>query len=681
MKLGTAIRLSAIGLLWLAGLTLAFAQGADAQEPISIEAFAESPILQSPRLSPDGKYIALYKEKAAGTVLMIYPLTDTQDHPTVEISASNDFRMKWFDWTSGNRLIYAEMNEGLRGLVPTIESRLYGINADGSEHSYLIKQPKFSNERVLIAFYATKIRHARLDFVDIQIQDRVINMLPNDPDHVLLAIDSDHDDQFEVRRLNVWTGNYQDLTEDYRGVQHWLTDQDGILRVASGAWRSQKVYLFRATQDSAFSDFTKTTAYQEGYRPIAFHQNSNLVYAWQVIDGGTRRVVLYDLGNMKPIKILFDHAEFSAEMLIYRPTAGSFINGVPVGVRYIDHRPQAIYFDHIWQTRLARINEHFPDTYNEVVSSTDDGTLHVIRITGATNPDVYYLYDEPADEFVVLQRTYTKLPTESLAETIPVSFKARDGLVIPSYLTLPPGGQTENLPVVILPHGGPHLRDYIRFDYWVQFLTSRGYAVFQPNFRGSSGYSRAYRDMGFNNWGLTMQDDLTDSARWLISEGIADPKRICIAGLSYGGYASLMASIKAPDLFQCAISVNGISNLPRFIVQDRRYIGGAIWTSKIVATGNSLSDFRRESPYHHVNQIGVPILLIHAKDDRRVSYKQSERMNRKLRRSDKDVELVILPNGGHELETQESRSMLLWQIEQFLAKHLNNVPGQPDHGK
>nr|WP_281501521.1 alpha/beta fold hydrolase [Kordiimonas laminariae] len=253
-----------------------------------------------------------------------------------------------------------------------------------------------------------------------------------------------------------------------------------------------------------------------------------------------------------------------------------------------------------------------------------------------------------------------------------VNITARDSINIPSFLTFPAGKEdTKSLPAIILPHGGPFgVRDDAHWDYWAQFYASRGYIVLQPNFRGSGGYGRTHRYSGFNQWGGKMQDDLTDATKWLISEGYADPERICIVGGSYGGYASLMGLITEPDLYKCAISINGVTNLPRIKRDDKNNsIGGRNWIKRMGLDG---VDDEQVSPYHRAQEIKVPVMLISAEDDTRVSYRQSGQMHTRLRELGKDSTYIKLDDGGHSLVTAKARHTLLTETEKFLQKHIGN---------
>jgi dipeptidyl aminopeptidase/acylaminoacyl peptidase len=265
-------------------------------------------------------------------------------------------------------------------------------------------------------------------------------------------------------------------------------------------------------------------------------------------------------------------------------------------------------------------------------------------------------------------RAIPELTADVLQPKRPVSYTSRDGVEIPGYLTLPDSAQAGPLPTVILPHGGPKDRDDIRFSYLVQFLASRGYAVLQPNFRGSTGYGQKFMEAGIKQWGGRMQDDVSDGVQWLIDEGIADANRVCIVGWSYGGYSAMMGAIKTPDLYRCAASINGVMDLARLREQDKtELVGGEAWVAHMGLDGESVKSV---SPLHRAESIEVPVLIVQARDDVRVTDEHGRNMTERLRKLDKEVDYLEIERGGHSLITAAGRAQMLAGLEEFLARHL-----------
>jgi dipeptidyl aminopeptidase/acylaminoacyl peptidase len=290
-------------------------------------------------------------------------------------------------------------------------------------------------------------------------------------------------------------------------------------------------------------------------------------------------------------------------------------------------------------------------------------------------PGAFYLGNRQEKSLSLLFEQYPLLQPEVLSPHKLVTYTTRDGSEIEGYLTVPKG-TTMPIATILHPHGGPGAREYGGFDYWTSFFVNRGYAVFRPNFRGSSGYGRQFAESQMQGWGLTMQDDLTDAAQWLIKQNIADPKRMCIVGASYGGYAAAMAAVKTPDLFACAVSFAGVMDLDLLVSKSRYFLNKKFVRQQIGEDGD---DLEARSPYYNAAKITIPMLLLHGEDDRVVDVKQSREMYDELRDLDKPVRYVELENGDHFLSIQRNRHLAFAEMEAFLKKHLglNSQSNQP----
>ena len=307
----------------------------------------------------------------------------------------------------------------------------------------------------------------------------------------------------------------------------------------------------------------------------------------------------------------------------------------------------------------------------------DDGQRIVVNAEGASRPPVFHLVDFAAKRADIINEAYPKLAGIKQGTVRVFEYPARDKYALMAYLTVPADTPEKNLPVVVLPHGGPESSDGGSFDWLAQFLASRGYAVLQPQFRGSAGLGKAHADAGRRQWGLRMQDDLTDGVKKLVADGIADPKRICIVGASYGGYAALAGAAFTPDLYACAVSISGVSDLPLMIGYDTRmsmaesssidywheHIGPAT-DPQVIA----------KSPARSAASVRAPVLLIHGTEDTVVPIEQSRLMAHALQESGKPVELIELPGEDHWLSQSATRIRMLTELERFLAKYLGQAP-------
>lgn len=627
---------------------------------IPAEVFAKLPSVSNLQLSPTGKYIAMLRPMQGRNALVIQPSVPSGSDGTISMPAPEPYNISWFQWMTDDLLLISIRFAAVRKLVPTVETRLITFNRATRKLAYIIRQEKLKRGKSR----GSNLRKA--SNVVAQIQDDVIDYLWQDPDHILLSIDGDMDGKSEVRFLDVTNGNFRVIESEFKGIQNWYTDRQGTLRLASGIWETKYYINYRSPKSGEWSDFRKSTAYETGLRPIAFDDDPNHLFMSGRTENGTQALFRYDIARNEIIETLHNDAVYSYGGLLHEDWTGRVI-----GYYFYDDRMQQHYTAKPWQRRQRIIDKALPGTTNQFVSSTADHSRHIILAVSDVESGMYYVYDEAAKRIDPVTPMYPAFDPNLMSPVQPVTYEARDGLKIPAYLTIPVGKEAKKLPIVVLPHGGPRSRDTATFGYWPQFLASRGYAVLQPNFRGSTGYTADFQNAGINNWGLSMQDDITDGVNWLIGEGIADPERICIMGGSYGGYAALMGVVKTPDLYRCAISINGVTDLGRLIRSDRDYIGGKYWSRLIGDPGDDRAQLRETSPYKQIDRISSPILLIAAKDDRRVPYRQSETMAKALKKAKKKYKYVELESGDHGLVTEPARIAALQAVEAFLAKHLN----------
>jgi dipeptidyl aminopeptidase/acylaminoacyl peptidase len=258
----------------------------------------------------------------------------------------------------------------------------------------------------------------------------------------------------------------------------------------------------------------------------------------------------------------------------------------------------------------------------------------------------------------------------------PISFAARDGFKVRGYLTLPAGNAGSKPPLVVLPHGGPWLRDYWGFDSEVQFLANRGYAVLQVNFRGSAGFGRKFLEAGYQEWGAAMQDDVTDAVKWVIAEGLVDPDRVGIYGASYGGFAAMAGLCFTPELYRCGVNVCGVTDM-RTLIQNLPAEKKLLRANMERLVGDPKEDselLKRRSPQHNVERIAVPVLLAYGQEDTVVEIKQGDRFHRELKRNGKEVKYLVFPDEGHGFFRRENQLKFYGELEQFLDRHLKSAP-------
>ncbi|HUO92360.1 MAG TPA: S9 family peptidase, partial [Rhizomicrobium sp.] len=352
-------------------------------------------------------------------------------------------------------------------------------------------------------------------------------------------------------------------------------------------------------------------------------------------------------------------------------------NGRVIGVTYIDDAPRTTYFDPALQHVQTTLEKAFPGQSVSILSRDGAGASFVILTQGPKNPPVLSLYTTSNRQVNEIAEAYPSLKSSDLGDMKPYPYKARDGLDIHAYLTLPPGRDPHNLPTVVFPHGGPEARDSLRFDWWAQFMASRGYAVLQPNFRGSSGYGSRFARAGDGEWAGKVQYDVQDGVHKLIADGIADPKRICIVGASYGGYMALAGATFSPDLYACAVSFAGLSDIRRMLYTGTTFESESIslWKRRVGADVDD-NKMDTQSPAKFADRVKIPILLVHSDKDTTVPLEQSQIEEHALKEAGKTVEFVTLQGDDHYLEFGDTRTQLLREVERFLAAHIGDKAQQ-----
>lgn len=349
-----------------------------------------------------------------------------------------------------------------------------------------------------------------------------------------------------------------------------------------------------------------------------------------------------------------------------------------IGVRYSGAEPSYDFLDEKIESAHKFVVERLPYATLYLDSWSGDRSKLLYHMFEATIGDVWLLVDVDTDRMGVLAQNRSGIPVDEIAAVAAITYPARDGLSIPAILTIPPGialDDDPNLPLIVLPHGGPSSYDRMDFDWMAQYFANRGYLVVQPNFRGSTGYGRAFRDAGRGEWGGKMQDDLTDAVGALAQSGMADKSRVCIVGASYGGYAALAGATFTPDLYKCVIAIAPVSDLNKMLRDEKRQNGSDHWVidywEGLMADGDARkAKLKSISPVNFVENVTAPILLLHGDDDTVVPYNQSTVMERALKRAGKQVELVKLKGEDHWLSVADTRMQTLREMDRFIAEHL-----------
>jgi pimeloyl-ACP methyl ester carboxylesterase len=467
-------------------------------------------------------------------------------------------------------------------------------------------------------------------------------------------------------QVDTRTGQGKAIEQGSQFTDQWVVDATGKCIARADWYRKDGQLHILARQKAGWNEIYRTQTQDEWILHGLTADGSAIVADGPSKDG---RAVAWAISlDGSGAKILYEDPVSDVEDVEVDPSSSTAI-----GARLGGPTQGIHWFDPVADARFQKVARAFKGRTVRLLGHSDDNQRVLARVFGPSSAPVVYLVDFTTHRADIVGEEYPGLVDVPLGEVRAISYTARDGTAIPAYLTLPPGANAKGLPLVVMPHGGPESRDENDFDWWSQFLASRGYAVLRPQFRGSTGFGDAFRLAGRKQWGGLMQDDVTDGVRAMIDQGIADAKRVCIVGASYGGFAALAGAAFTPDLYKCAVSVGGITDLPDIIGREKFWFGresdtAAEWD---VTVGSPFDKAVIEnSPARAAGRIHIPILLIHGENDTVVPIAQSEKMARELGKLAKPVTFVRLKGEDHWLSRGETRLQVLKEIEKFLAANL-----------
>jgi dipeptidyl aminopeptidase/acylaminoacyl peptidase len=479
---------------------------------------------------------------------------------------------------------------------------------------------------------------------------------------------------FGVDRLDTRSMSEKPVEMPNRTASEYISDGRGQVRImgaeqVAGADQQDTGFVQYFYRAKGSRDWKKLSLYnsasQEGFNPYAVDPGLDVAYGLKKKDG---RLALYSvaLDGSGRETLVFAHPEVDVDGLVRIGRSGRV-----VGVTYVTEKRQAVYFDKSLDALAKSLSKALPGLpLIRIVDATADEGKLLIWAGSDTDPGRYYLFDKAGKQLNELMLSRPELEQTKLAAVKPVTYRAGDGTQVPAYLTLPPGKPAKGLPAIVMPHGGPGARDEWGFDWLAQFFASRGYAVLQPNFRGSTGYGDTwFKNNGFQSWRSAI-GDVNDAGRWLVKEGIAEPSKLAIFGWSYGGYAALQANVLDPDLFKAVLAVAPVTDL-NALKQEWEGWSNHQLVSREIGTGPHV---REGSPAQNAGAIKVPVLLFHGDMDRNVGVGQSRMMESRLKGAGKKVELVVYPGLDHYLEDTKARTDMLRRSDAFLRATLNLPP-------
>ena len=596
---------------------------------IPLRDFFRNPELSSLELSPDGKQVAFLAPVERRLNLFVQEVNGEKPRQVTDV---RDRDIGGYFWKNANTLIY--------------------LKDDGGDENYHL--------------YAVDIVSGQTrDLTPFPgVRAGIVDDLEDIEDEVLIDMNQRRLDVFDVYRLNVKTGEMTLVAENPGNYIGYLTDHAGKVRVAlaKDAEQNRNILLYRDTEQQEFRPII-TTGFKDQVSPYFFSADNRHLYATSNIGRDRKALVLIDPATGKEIQTMFAHPEVDVG-----GAGWSRLRKVLTSVGYTTDKSHRHFFDDKIRKIYATLEKQLPG-YEVALTSIDKAEEQfVVRTYSDKSRGAYYLFNAKTGALKKWRDLSPWLNEQDMADMRPISFKSRDGLTIHGYLTLPKGKEARNLPVVVNPHGGPWVRDTWGFNSEVQLLANRGFAVLQMNYRGSTGYGRAFWEAGFKQWGRKMQDDITDGVEWLIKQGIADPKRVAIYGGSYGGYAVLAGLAFTPEVYACGIDYVGVSNIFTLMKTIPPYWKPlmAEFYEKVGHPEKDEELLRSVSPVFHADKIKVPLFIAQGARDPRVNKAESDQMVAALAARGVKVEYMVKDNEGHGFRNEENRFEFYEAMEKFL---------------
>ncbi|MCC3860407.1 alpha/beta hydrolase family protein [Pseudemcibacter aquimaris] len=493
----------------------------------------------------------------------------------------------------------------------------------------------------------------------------LLHALPEDDDHILISHPVKKKLYPSLHKVNIITGDSELVLKEREPVLSWVVDKDGTPLLGYGNDDEKQVLLIYDHDAEKFRDYSDQPLFESGnFAPLTNGVTNETMFVSSSVSHGRKKIYHYDYKRKRILSKVFEHPKVDAQDIIY-----SYQQEKVVAALYVDNTMQYEFFDENLENLHNKLSEMINGKNIFLSSYGENQDYVVVSASNEVSPIDFYIYERKTEGLKLVASNSIAVENYELADVNPITYFSRDGLEIHSYLTRPKTKTDELLPAVILPHGGPWVRDTQDYNEWVQLLANRGYVVLQPNFRGSTGYGNIFVNMSQGEWGGKMQDDLTDGVKWLVRNENVDPEKICIVGGSYGGYAALMGVVKDPDLYKCAISFAPVTDLKSYFDTFKILPEKGMIKNRVV--GNpSKGNINEKSPNKQAKKIKVPIFLVHGNSDIRVEIKHSHMMDRALKKAKKDYEFLELESGTHFLLQKHHKKIFFEKMITFLQTHI-----------
>jgi dipeptidyl aminopeptidase/acylaminoacyl peptidase len=603
---------------------------------IPIIDFFKTPERSFYRISPDGKYVSYLKPFKDKQNIFIQSLADGKERM---VTRFEDYSIRGdYFWTYNNQLVFSQ------DLIATDSVKMYAFDVATDK------------SRIILSFGNVRIG--------------LVNRNRQQPDIITIKTNERDPGNFDIYRLNVKTGEMKTYLLNPGNITEWFADADGRIRLERASDGVNETILFRPDEDKPFKPIIENN-FKNAVRPIAFTGIKNYFYALSNVNRDKMALVEINAEDGKEERTIFSCSKADITSFEYSKNKHRIeLTG------WDEATPRKHFLAADVEQMYQTIQQQLKGNEIRVVDRDSSENKFILNTYTDRNPGSYYLFEKDNGKLTKLSDINSSLVPAELCAMKPISYHARDGLLISGYLTLPQGDKNENYPIVVMPHDGPWGRDTWGYDDQVQFLANRGYAVFQVNYRGSTGYGKAFRSAGYKQVGGKIQDDITDGVHWLIDTKIANPKKIAIFGGRFGGFSALYGVSFHPELYNCAVIQYGLINFFTYIKDAPPFFKPYLkMTYEMVGNPETDADqLRAISPVFHTDKIKVPLIIFQGAKDQRANISELNQFVRELRKRNVDVKYFLKPNERAYFRSEHNRMEMYAEIEKFLDKNMRVKP-------
>lgn len=600
---------------------------------IPVEDFFRKPEKSHFLISPDGNYISFLQEYGGKKNIFINHL---QDHKTTRITSETDEDIVNYFWANDKELIFQ------KNRAPDEPLSIYAVNRD----LYAVRN--------LITPQKMRLRwlgdHQRAD-----------------NDELLVALNKRDSSVFDVYRLHINDCSLNMVAKNPGNITKWYTDLDGKIRLAISSDGVNETILYRQKEEAPFVP-VMTNNFMSRVKPLRFIQGKpDHIYALSNLGRDKLAFVEIDLKKAEEVRTIYHHPDVDLNDIRFSESQQELLYA-----QFDTSLPEKHFFNDAVDSIHQFLKERLENREFDVLDANDEKLKYIIRSYSDTDPGAIYFFSYLDSELIKLADVNSTLNGTILSEMKPIAFQASDGKTLNGYLTLPIGTKGKNLPLIVMPHNGPSWRNVWGYNNEVQFLANRGYAVLQVNYRGSTGYGKEFWISGFRQWGGKIQEDIADGVRYLIKNGVVNPEKIGVYGFSFGGFSALYGACFYDDLYTCAVSYSGITNLFTYLKEIPPYYKQSLeMFYEQVGNPNENPDYFKEvSPIFHTDKIEMPVFIAQGGKDDRGNVNETNQIVRELKARNVQVQYLMFEKEGHYFTDEENRFTFYHELDRFLAKHL-----------